>query len=151
MASWRHRRSHGALSASHWATSCAGWAGSPASAASSSVAGRPRSPAKSPRRRPASSQRTSPPAGAGQPAPAAAAALHELRAGIYQRIDLLEWVCRSNPDTLAVQEFAPTQGLAPGSYDIRDLAAEAVKAVDATTQADPKRVLVEVYAMPEPT
>jgi hypothetical protein len=83
--------------------------------------------------------------------PAAAAALHELRAGIYQRIDLLEWVCRSNPDTLAVQEFAPTQGLAPGSYDIRDLTAEAVKAVDPTTQADPKRVLVEVYAKPDPT
>src|SRR5207248_2132794 len=62
-----------------------------------------------------------------------------------------EWVCRSNPDTLAVQEFAPTQGLAPGSYDTRDLAAEAVKAVDATTQADPKRVLVELYAKPEPT
>jgi hypothetical protein len=83
--------------------------------------------------------------------PAAAAALQELRAGIYHRIDLLEWVCRSNPDTLAVQEFAPTQGLAPGSYDIRDLTAEAVKAVDATTQADPKRVLVEVYAKPDPT
>jgi hypothetical protein len=60
-------------------------------------------------------------------------------------------VCRSNPDTLAVQEFAPTQGLAPGSYDSRDLLAEAVKAVDATTQGDPKRVLVEVYAKPDPT
>jgi len=83
--------------------------------------------------------------------PAAAAALGELRAGIYQRIDLLEWVCRSNPDTLAVREFAPTQGLAPGSYDIRDLTAEAVKALDATTRGDPRRVLVEVYAKPEPT
>ena len=81
--------------------------------------------------------------------PAAAAALQELRAGIYQRIDLLEWVCRSNPGTLAVAEFAPSQGLAPGSYDIRDLAAEAVKAVDATTQGDPRRVIVKIYAKPE--